>query len=76
MEDKIKQLKEYAKAYALALNFDYVPDSDDLDDTWEFVEENLDLEVSIEELEDLLEKYAGYDIGDVTTEVFNLINEL
>lgn len=73
MEEK---LKEYSIVHKLALNFDYVPDSEELEDTWEYVLENMDLDISKNYLEELLEKYRGYDTGDVSSEMFGLIDEL
>lgn len=71
-----EQLKEYSIVHKLALNFDYVPSLDELEDTWEYVLEYMDLNISKRYLKELMEKYCGYDTGDVTSEAFHLIDEL
>jgi hypothetical protein len=76
MIDVIERLKEFSKAHKLALNFDYVPNPDSLEEVWEYVEENMDLSISKEDLEKLLEDFSGYDTRDLENEVFDLIDEL
>lgn len=76
MIDEIEQLKELSKAHKLALNFDYVPNPDSLEEVWEFVEENMDLNILKEDLENLLETFSGYSTRDLENEVFDLIDLL
>jgi len=76
MIDEIERLKELSKAHKLALNFDYVPNPDSLEEVWEYVEENMDLNISKEDLEKLLEEFSGYGTRDLENEVFDLIDKL
>lgn len=76
MINEIEQLKELSKAHKLALNFDYVPNPDSLEEVWEFVEENMDLNILKEDLENLLETFSGYGTRDLENEVFDLIDKL
>lgn len=76
MIEEIEQLKELSKAHKLALNFDYVPNPDCLEEVWEYIEENMDLNILEEDLEKLLEQFSGYSTRDLENEVFDLIDKL
>jgi hypothetical protein len=76
MIDVIERLKEFSIAHKIALNFDYVPNDSSLEDVWEYVQENMDLNISKKDLEKLLEDFSGYDTRDLENEVFDLIDEL
>jgi hypothetical protein len=76
MKEKIERLREFSIAHKIALNFDYVPNPDSLEEVWEYVQENMDLNISKEDLDKLLEDFSGYDTRDLENEVFDLIDEL
>lgn len=75
-KDKIEHLKELALAREVALSYDYVPESEDVDEVHELLTEGLEIHVDLYDLQDILNKYSGWSPGEIENTAFNIINEL
>lgn len=76
MEEKVKELRQLALAYSIALMNDYVPSGNDvmLDDIDDAIKQNPSISVS--EAMSICNKYKGWSVSDLETEVFILIRNL
>lgn len=75
MKDKIKQLKELRIAYECAINYDYVPNKSESKELIELMIPGY-IDISISELEEILEQYEGSSDGIIINKIIRLIDDL
>jgi len=68
--EKNQKLKDLAIAYKCAQEYDYCPDSSEVDDVLKIIWRDIDRDVLIK----ILDKYSGYSTGDIEGNVFHIIN--
>jgi hypothetical protein len=79
MQNKIKELKDLGIAYKVALEFDYIPSPDEVNEVHEFLLDDHSKPhdvVAILNLLVILTKYEGNSTGDLEGKVFNIIETL
>lgn len=75
MDKKIKQLKDLRILRECALNYDYIPNEDEAVELVEYMLPNY-INITVEELKPLLNKYEGYSVGDLESKIIDAIDEL
>lgn len=78
MNEQIKELKQIALAYSLALMFDYVPDVEEIskDDINEILAANPFFGNNGFAVEFIAKKYKGWSTGDLESEIFTKVRNL
>lgn len=72
MMEKIKELKKLNAAYQAALEWDYCPDSDKVEEVMDVIGNHL----SVEDLSVALEEAQGMRPDEIASSISQLINDL
>lgn len=69
----IEKLKELKIARDCAMEYDYVPGKEEADNLVKYI---LRGDITVAELEPILEKFQGWSVDDINSRVYRLIDEL
>lgn len=76
LKEQIQKLKDLELAHEIALNYDYVPYDEQLEDVMDFLVEGLTLDVEVEKVEFILTEYGGYSVDNIESKVFSIISDI